>query len=692
MRKILFAAIMLLGGCLSAISDELVEKTPAFPGAEGYGRYTSGGRGGKVYHVTNLNDSGEGSFRWACEQSGARTIVFDVSGTIYLESELKLRNGDVTIAGQTAPGDGICVADWPFTIAAPNVIIRYMRFRPGDASGGEPDGLGGMDGKNIIVDHCSVSWSVDECLSVYGNEHMTVQWCIISQSLRNSTHAKEAHGYGGNWGGKGASYHHNLIAHHDSRTPRLGNRPMYVQQDTTDIRNNVIYNWAGNGCYGGEGMKVNFVNNYYKPGPGTDSRATGSRKPLAYRICGIGVSTNTSDGSYHIWGKYYVDGNANPGYPDLINKNWEMGIYEQITTTNWGYTATTKDTMRLQEPLPFMYVTTHTAAKAYEKVLAYAGCSKSRDSVDILIVNDTRNRLATYTGPTDGNHPGIIDTPYDLMPVGADASWSPWPELATRSRYFDDDGDGMDDNWEEYNGLDFTDPTDGNKLNSAGYTMLEVYLNSLVANITSAQNEDGTAEGFKMYIDPNEGYIPIPVTNIDQSVGTITMASDGKKKATIKNGKADSFSHNDNLAFGLLNNVAGNYTLTLGAATTRSDFKLNIKVTDVATSAVEVDETISITNTGDWQTYKEYTVDFPGLSAGQKTMVITFLSSKGQYTGNLENISVQSAAVDGLEQTTIQSRRTSTGIYSIDGRYMGTDESQLQPGFYIIDGRKIIKQ
>lgn len=685
----IIAAALLMCSATGVMAEELKEKTPAFPGAEGYGRYVTGGRGGKVYHVTNLNDSGEGSFRWACEKSGARTIVFDVCGTIHLKSQLKLRNGNVTIAGQTAPGDGICIADWDFCIAAPNVIVRYMRFRPGEASQGELDGLGGMDGKNIIVDHCSVSWSVDECLSVYGNEHMTVQWCIISQSLRNSTHSKSAHGYGGNWGGKGASYHHNLIAHHDSRTPRFGNRPTYVQQDTTDYRNNVVYNWAGNGCYGGEGMKINMVNNYYKPGPATDGRSAGSRSALAYRICGLGVSSKETDGSYHIWGKYYVNGNDNPDHPALINKNWEMGIYPQISTDNWGYTATTKDTMRLDEPLPFMYVTTHTAKQAYEKVLAYAGCSKKRDWLDELIISDARNRKATYKGDGAGNWPGIIDTPYNLKPTGADDTWSPWPELTKTDSYTDADGDGMDDDWEPLNGLNPADASDGNRMNDEGYTMLEVYMNSLVADITEAQNEDGTPEGFIEYYNPNEGLITIPAQNINLELADISMASNGKNKAVIKNGKADSFSHNDQMKFKLKNPTAATYTIDFGAATTRNDFKLNIKLTDTASGEVEADKTFSIANSGDWQAYKNYHFETQAITAGYKTLTLTFLSSNGQYTGNLQNLCInQKEVIDGIRP--IISDQENKAIYSIDGRYVGTDATRLERGVYIRGSKKMV--
>ena len=338
-RKILTTILLAISVCTLAQSV----KVPAFPGAEGFGRYTTGGRGGTVYHVTTLSDDNTanpaaGTFRHACRQKDVRTIVFDVSGTIYLKAELKLQNGNVTIAGQTAPGDGICIAGYPFVIAADNVIIRFVRFRPGNENVAfhEGDGLGGMDRENIIVDHCSVSWSIDECLSVYGSKNTTVQWCIGAQSLVSSGHAKGTHGYGGNWGGSGASYHHNLLAHHDSRVPRLGPRTGTQTDERVDLRNNVFYNWAGNGCYGGEGMNVNIVNNYYKPGPATQTRGENIRK----RIAAIGVRTteytkhdtdtpNGWDAMWHVWGKYFVDGNFNPSYSDVTNDNWTYGIYNQ---------------------------------------------------------------------------------------------------------------------------------------------------------------------------------------------------------------------------------------------------------------------------------------------------------------------------------------------------------------------------
>lgn len=488
MRKLLltlFAAVM----CLAVYAQ--FESAPAFPGAEGHGRFTTGGRGGKVYHVTRLTDDGQpGSFRYACNQSGKRTIVFDVSGTIYLTSELKLRNGNVSILGQTAPGDGVCIADYPFSISASNVIIRYMRFRLGNRNVAyhEGDGLGGMDQHNIVIDHCSVSWSVDECLSVYGSKNISVQWCYVDQSMVASGHSKGNHGYGGNWGGSGASYHHNLLAHHTSRSPRLGPRPSTQTDERMDLRNNVIYNWGGNGCYGGEGMNVNIVNNYYKPGPGTPTGTKGMR------IAAIGIRTseythhdtdkpNEWDKMWHVWGKYYVSGNVNAKYSEVTSDNWTYGMYNQISNSSVDntFTETTRDTMRIERPIAYGYVTTHTAQKAYEMVTRYAGASLHRDSHDLYITEDVKTGTAKYSGAGQEGK-GFINSQDDA---------GGWPELATAEAPADTDGDGMPDEWETRYGLDPNNAADGSvcSLDEKGYyTNLEIYCNSLVEENIKAQN------------------------------------------------------------------------------------------------------------------------------------------------------------------------------------------------------------
>ena len=509
------------------------EKLPAFPGAEGFGRYTTGGRGGAVYHVTSLADDGsEGTLRWALNKSGRRTIVFDISGTIHLTSALAVKNSHCTIAGQTAPGDGICIADYPFTITTNDVIVRYVRTRLGNkyVAYHEGDGFGSMDQNDIIIDHCSISWSIDECCSVYGGKNLTVQWSIISQSLVNAGHSKGAHGYGGNWGGSGCTYHHNLVAHHTSRVPRLGPRQTTQTDERLDLRNNVFYNWAGLGCYGGEGMNVNIVNNYYKPGPGTDTRGEGIR----YRIAAPGIRTTSycqnSDGSWngwypmwHVWGKYYVNGNVNPDYADVTADNWTKGVLQQIDASgNDGtFTSTTADTIKLESPIEFYHVTTHTADKAYEKVLAYAGASLSRDAIDAVMVSDTRNRTATYTGSIVGT-PGMIDSQDDLKPSGADDSWSAWPTLSSSAAPTDTDGDGMSDTWEDANGLDKNNASDGALTASNGYTNLENYLNSIVADITNGELSDGEELGIKEY----ESSDPVSTANAEISSST-KSADDG---------------------------------------------------------------------------------------------------------------------------------------------------------------------
>ena len=497
------AILILMAGLLMGLPAAGQEKTPAFPGAEGFGRYVTGGRGGKVYHVTNLNDAGEGSLRWALDQNGAKTIVFDVSGTIHLKSTLSISKGNVTIAGQTAPGDGICVADYPVQIKTNNVIVRYMRFRLGNknvkVNGADGwDGFGGFDQSDIIVDHCSVSWSIDECLSIYGNKNTTVQWCLVAQSLQDAGHSKGSHGYGGNWGGSGASFHHNLMAHHESRVPRLGPRYTTQLDERMDMRNNVFYNYCGNGCYGGEAMNVNIVNNYYKPGPGTAQISTTKQE----RIAGLGIRTESYITSYpdyaptlHVWGKYFVEGNVNPKYNAVTNDNWQYGIYNQINASNNDglYNEEVKDSIRLSQPIDFVVTTTHSAEQAYEKVLAYAGASLHRDTFDDLMVTDTREGLATYTGA--GNHKGIIDSQEDNRPADAGDDWSAWPTLASAPAPADTDRDGMPDDWETANGLNPNDASDGAATASDGYTNLEHYLNAIVAGITDAQYEGGEQQG-----------------------------------------------------------------------------------------------------------------------------------------------------------------------------------------------------
>ena len=659
-----------------AVADQR-EKTPAFPGAEGSGRYVTGGRGGQVYHVKNLNDSGYGSLRWACSQAGARTIVFDVSGTIHLQSSLKLTNGNVTIAGQTAPGDGICVADGDFIISAPNVIIRYMRFRPGDTLGGEPDGLGGFDGKNIIIDHCSISWSVDECCSVYGNEHMTVQWCVIAQSLRNSTHAKEAHGYGGNWGGKGATYHHNLLAHHDSRVPRLGNRPMYAGKDTTDFRNNVYYNWGGNGCYGGEGMKANIVNCYYKPGPGTDVRANGN-SAIKYRIAGIGITTDPSNAMYNIWGKFFVDGNVNPDNNGVTANNWSRGVWQQITQNKPNDDA--QDTIRLMAPLPFMHVTTHTAQQAYEQVLKYAGASLHRDAVDELVISDTQNRKASYTGKkTNDNIPGIIDTPTDIRPADAPANWSPWPTLTSGTAPTDTDGDGMPDEWETANGLDPENSADGNVVDDEGYTNLEHYLNSLVAHITEAQNEGGTVEGFDEYLAAAK----------DEYV----ISTDTKEDSGWSFGNDITLTNNGGGNYG----TSGSYiriprdqqhTLTLPVGVTIKRVKFEGK----GRYSTESYSDASLTELNG-QTFAEGTYALPKGEASEFTVQLATPAKNTltfTFTGNNADCVITLCTTDntsGVTTVRAENFTTDNGWYTMQGLRVAAPTAK---GIYIHEGKKII--
>ncbi len=453
-RLILSGAVLLFTGFVHA-------QQPAFPGAEGFGKYATGGRGGIVLEVTNLNEAGPGSLRAAIENSNTRTIVFRVSGTIYLQSVLQIRNNNVTIAGQTAPGDGITLAGYNLRVDADNVIIRYIRARLGDINAQEADAFSCRDQNNIIIDHCSFSWSVDETASAYGNHNFTMQWCIISESLYSSVHYKGEHGYGGIWGGSKASFHHNLLAHHSSRNPRFNGARYYANWDEfVDHRNNVIYNWGGNSAYGGEPSDldlrkagINMVANYYKPGPAT---RTGS---LSYKI----VEPDPQGTVYSNW---YIDSNYVFGNSNATGDNWTYGVQ--------GVTDEVKAQIKSATPFPFDFTTRHTAEEAYDAVLQQAGASlPRRDTIDNRIVWEVANKTALYGGATFGAGKGIIDSQDD---VGG------YPVLFSAPALSDRDHDGMPDQWETDNGLNPDNASDRNgDANTDGYTNLEEYLNSIVA-------------------------------------------------------------------------------------------------------------------------------------------------------------------------------------------------------------------
>lgn len=474
---------------LSVLAPLCIGQPLAFPGAEGAGKYTVGGRGGKVIEVTTLEDSGPGSLRAAIETRGARTIIFRVSGTIKLKSDLKIKYDSITIAGQTAPGDGICLRDYQCVIDANQVIIRYLRFRLGDETGRDTDAFWGRDRKNIIIDHCSMSWSVDETGSFYGNENFTMQWCILSESLYMSVHPKGAHGYGGIWGGTNASFHHNLFAHHSSRTPRFAGGETNTCKNV-DFRNNVIYNWGFNSAYGGEGGTINIVANYYKPGPATKSS-------VKNRIVEITEGT----------GKWYIADNYVDGYPDITLDNWAGGVqgaYAKLPS------------IRLNQPNYFVPIDQDSPTEAYNKVLARAGAIlPKRDPVDRRIVEEVSKGIATYEGKFYEIKQGLTDTSIIRGIIDSQKDVGGWPELKSEEPPIDTDHDGMPDNWETSHGLNPNDASDRNLLLPDGTTRLEQYLNYL-SGLLDTKKYCELPNEFKLYQNyPNPFN---PQTNIEISL------------------------------------------------------------------------------------------------------------------------------------------------------------------------------
>lgn len=484
--------LLLVTGVYTA--GDIYAQTPAFPGAEGGGRFAVGGRGGSVYYVTNLNNSGAGSLRDAVSQPN-RTVLFKVSGTINLLSPIFITKNNITIAGQTAPGDGICLANYGLAIRASHIIVRYIRSRPGDIIINPDDTAKVVDAmynslgspvtspySNIIVDHCSMSWSTDEAGSFYAVANFTLQWSILSESLYRSTHSKGTpHGYGGIWGGQNVSFHHNLLASHSNRNPRFSGSAATGQPELeyVDFRNNVIYNWVGS-SYGGTGGHHNMVNNYYKPGPATTGSLACSRNNRRHRILLYTTYTLSAGGDTIKGGRFYIKGNYVPGYAcitestDTSHNNWYYGVHPDSSPG----AAAAIVAGRVDTPFPCDPVRTQTAQDAYVSVTDSAGAIlPRRDTVDRRIAHETRTGTATY-GDTSYQAPGM-GVPSGI--IDSQETVGGWPALNSATCPNDTDNDGMPDWWEKQQSGNPGDSTGihPNTTDSEGYTMLEHYLNNI---------------------------------------------------------------------------------------------------------------------------------------------------------------------------------------------------------------------
>ena len=433
-------------------------KVPAFPGAEGFGASTPGGRAGNVIEVTNLSDSGPGSFREAIEARGPRIIVFRISGLITLKTPLSIENPYVTIAGQTAPGDGICIKGQTTEINTHDVVLRYLRFRRGNLEGRD-DALGGYPVRNIMIDHCSASWGLDENLSMYRYkkempdgtlkktpvENLTIQWCISSEALDLHNHA-----FGATWGGKNCSFHHNLFACNTGRNPSIG------WGDGFDFRNNILFNWRHRTIDGGDGSStVNIVANYFKPGPAV----RGGK--IRYRICMPQHLEKLDEAGRP--GKYYIADNFVVGFPEISKDNWAGGVqFDDVDSTEQIKILTER--VKALSPFPAPPITQQPAEEACKLVLADAGATlPRRDSVDERIVESVRTGKTAFRS-------GIIMTPDD---VGG------WPKYESLSASKDTDHDGMPDEWEKKYSLNPNDSADGPAdKDTDGYTNVEEWLNS----------------------------------------------------------------------------------------------------------------------------------------------------------------------------------------------------------------------
>lgn len=502
----------------------------AFPSAEGFGKYAQGGREGKVVTVTTLADyaSNEapitGSLRWALEQYKQKekrqrivtssqhtdsiaegevtvyeplTIVFNVAGNIHLKEDLKVKRDYLTIAGQSAPGDGICITGhsmlfngatggemWYWGPRRKHLIVRYLRFRPDTPTTENPFITYGTDVENyeyVIFDHCTMTWANEECLAMYDNKYTTVQWCIIAEGLYNAHHPKGARSYCGVWGGQFATYHHNLVAHNDSRNIRFNGARAHDTVAVVEYRHNVVYNWGTNNSgYGLESEigsekvrnELNMFNNYYKHGPAsgnTNSKVSPSNK--VNRLVRIDQTRSSVEAGY--LPHHFIEGNYLSHYPEVSEDNWFCGVQYGA----YSDTAIAKSIFRAREMSPEIYKlpdTAETADEAYAHVLDRVGASiPKRDFQDQRIIDETKTGTATGTG-TKGKG-GIIDDP---ITVGG------WPTLQG-TPYIDSDSDGIPDEWETSHGLDPKNPNDSALPTESGYSNLEIYLNNITPIATA---------------------------------------------------------------------------------------------------------------------------------------------------------------------------------------------------------------
>ena len=594
----------------------------AFPTAEGYGKYATGGRGGAVYEVTTLNPTGAGSLGAAIGASGTRTVVFKVAGTI--TGNFNITNGNITIAGQTAPGDGICIKG-NLSISADNIIIRYIRVRydptvPGDA-------IGGRGHKNIIIDHVSASWSADEVFSFYHNDNTTVQWCIIAEGCEKFENGVSVgHRFGGIWGNNYGTWHHNLLVHNDSRNPRWASGCGY-----NDYRNNVLFNWGYQGCYGGEAAQpgdprytfttISIIDNYYKSGPATQSKSL---------IANPSARTATDKGSW------YVSDNYVNGYSSVTANNW-LGV----TGSNY---------IKMSEPWLAMPINQETAEQAYLSVLDGVGCSlPNRDTIDKRIIEEVRTGTATY------GRNGIIDKPSD---VGG------WPVLAAGTPYTDSDKDGMSDEWETANGLNPNDPSDRNGIGEGGYTNLEVFLYKLVGEggpVTGVSIIPAADTlGINSTLQLNARIEPYGASNHNVSWSssdtTIAKVSSTGLVTGVALGTDTITAITEDGGFTAQSIVTVVYIPVTGVNISQNSMSVNVGATGQLTASVEPPNAVNQNLSWSSSDTSIAAVDSAGIVTGisKGTATITVSSEEGGFTTNC-TVTVLSAVIYQAENYTSQS-------------------------------------